>query len=42
MPIDYAIGVGTFVPNNAAIIHEEAVELMARLMNSGLEAKDQK
>jgi uncharacterized protein len=32
MPIDYAIGVGTFVPNNAVIIHEEAVELMARLM----------
>jgi hypothetical protein len=22
MPIDYAIGVGTFVPNNAVIIHE--------------------
>jgi len=33
MPIDYAIGVGTFVPNNAVIIHEEAVALMARLMN---------
>ena len=32
MPIDYAIGVGTFVPNNAVIIHEEAVALMARLM----------
>jgi hypothetical protein len=32
MPIDYAIGVGTFVPNNAVIIHEEAVTLMARLM----------
>jgi ankyrin repeat protein len=32
MPIDYAIGVGTFVPNNAVIIHEEAVSLMARLM----------
>ena len=29
MPIDYAIGVGTFVPNNAVIIHEEAVALMA-------------
>jgi hypothetical protein len=25
MPIDYAIGVGTFVPNNAVIIHEDAV-----------------
>jgi len=32
MPIDYAIGVGTFVPNNAVIIHEEAVALMAGLM----------
>jgi len=32
LPIDYAIGVGTFVPNNAVIIHEEAVALMARLM----------
>jgi ankyrin repeat protein len=32
MPIDYAIGVGTFVPNNAVIIHEEAVKLMSRVM----------
>jgi len=32
MPVDYAIGVGTFVPNNAVIIHEEAVQLMFRLM----------
>jgi ankyrin repeat protein len=32
MPIDYAIGVGTFVPNNAVIMHEDAVVLMARLM----------
>jgi len=32
MPIDYAIGVGTFVPNNAVIIHEDAVDLMAKLM----------
>ena len=32
LPIDYAIGVGTFVPNHAVIIHEEAVALMARLM----------
>jgi ankyrin repeat protein len=32
MPIDYAIGVGTFVPNNAVIIHEPAVALMAKLM----------
>jgi ankyrin repeat protein len=32
MPIDYAIGVGTFVPNNAVIIHEDAVALMAQVM----------
>jgi ankyrin repeat protein len=32
MPIDYAIGVGTFAPNNAVFIREEAVALMARLM----------
>ena len=32
MPVDYAIGVGTFVPNNAVIIHEEAVALMAKYM----------
>ncbi len=32
MPIDYAIGVGTFVPNNAVIMHEDAVKLMSRLM----------
>lgn len=32
MPIDYAIGVGTFVPNNAVIIHEDAVALMAKVM----------
>ena len=32
MPIDYAIGVGTFVPNNAVIMHEEAVALMTKLM----------
>jgi ankyrin len=34
MPVDYAIGVGTFVPNNAVIIHEDAVELMFRLMKA--------
>ena len=28
MPVDYAIGVGTFVPNNAVIIHDDAVALM--------------
>jgi ankyrin repeat protein len=32
MPVDYAIGVGTFVPNNAVIIHEDAVQLMFKLM----------
>jgi ankyrin repeat protein len=32
MPIDYAIGVGTFVPNNAVIIHEDAVALIAKYM----------
>ena len=32
MPVDYAIGVGTFVPNNATIFHEEATNLMFRLM----------
>ncbi|MEP7304414.1 MAG: ankyrin repeat domain-containing protein [Acidobacteriota bacterium] len=32
MPVDYAIGVGTFVPNNATIFHEKATELMTRLM----------
>jgi len=34
MPVDYAIGVGTFVPNNAVIIHEDAVALMAGLMKA--------
>jgi uncharacterized protein len=32
MPIDYAVGVGTFVPNNAVIMHADAVKLMSRLM----------
>lgn len=32
MPVDYAIGVGTFVPNNAVIMHEEAVKLMMQRM----------
>ena len=26
MPVDYAIGVGTFVPNNAIIFHEDATD----------------
>ena len=32
MPIDYAIGVGSFRPNNAIIHMAEATELMTRLM----------
>ena len=32
MPIDYAIGVGTFVPNNAVIMHGDVVKLMADVM----------
>lgn len=32
MPIDYAIGVGTFVPNNAVIMHEDVVNLMSEEM----------
>jgi hypothetical protein len=32
MPIDYAIGVGTFLPNNSVEYHAEATELMVRLM----------
>ncbi len=32
MPLDYAIGVGTFVPKNAVHMNVEAVELMSRLM----------
>jgi hypothetical protein len=32
MPLDYAIGVGTFVPNNAVIIHREVMDLIAQEM----------
>lgn len=32
MPIDYAIGVGTFRPNNAIVFNEEAVALMSLMM----------
>jgi len=32
MPIDYAIGVGTFRPNNAIVFNEDAYKLMLRLM----------
>jgi uncharacterized protein len=34
MPIDYAIGVGTFRPNNAIVLNEPAVELMQREMEA--------
>jgi hypothetical protein len=32
MPVDYAIGVGTFRPNNAIVFNEAAYELMSGLM----------
>jgi len=32
MPVDYAIGVGTFVPNNAVIMHTDVVKLMTEEM----------
>jgi ankyrin repeat protein len=32
MPIDYAIGVGTFRPNNAIVFNEPAVTLMEQMM----------
>ncbi|MEO5924171.1 MAG: ankyrin repeat domain-containing protein [Bryobacteraceae bacterium] len=32
MPIDYAIGVGTFVPNNAVIMHADVMQLMSEEM----------
>ena len=34
MPIDYAIGVGTFVPNNAVVMKDDAVALMTKLMQA--------
>ena len=34
MPIDYAIGVGTFRPNNAIVLNQEAVDLMQREMDA--------
>jgi ankyrin repeat protein len=34
MPIDYAIGVGTFVPNNAVIMHKDVMDLMAAEMKA--------
>jgi ankyrin repeat protein len=32
MPVDYAIGVGTFLPNNAVHINEDAMNLMTKMM----------
>src|SRR6266581_2729869 len=32
MPVDYAIGVGTFLPNNSVEYHQQTAELMLRLM----------
>jgi len=34
MPIDYAIGVGTFRPNNAIVLNQDAVDLMQREMEA--------
>jgi ankyrin repeat protein len=32
MPLDYAIGVGTFVPNNAVIPHQDVIQLITEAM----------
>ena len=32
MPLDYAIGVGTFVPNNAVIMHDDIVKFLTDVM----------
>ena len=32
MPLDYAIGVGTWLPNNSVEYHAEATELVTKLM----------
>jgi ankyrin repeat protein len=32
MPLDYAIGVGTFVPNNAVIMHHDVIDVMTKRM----------
>lgn len=34
MPIDYAIGVGAFVPNNAVIMQNDVVSLMSQEMKN--------
>jgi uncharacterized protein len=34
MPVDYGIGVGTFVPNNAVIMHTDVVKLMTDEMRT--------
>jgi uncharacterized protein len=32
MPLDYALGVGTFVPNNAVIMHQDVVDIITAAM----------
>ncbi len=34
MPIDYAIGVGTFIPNNAVFVNEDALKLITKEMQA--------
>jgi len=34
MPVDYAIGVGTFVPNNAVIMHHDVIDVMMKRMQA--------
>jgi ankyrin repeat protein len=34
MPIDYAIGVGTFIPNNAVFVNEDALKLFTKEMQA--------
>jgi ankyrin repeat protein len=34
MPVDYAIGVGTFVPNNAVIMHTDVVNYLTEVMKA--------
>ncbi len=34
MPIDYAIGVGTFIPNNAVFVNEDALKLITKEMEA--------
>jgi uncharacterized protein len=34
MPIDYAIGVGTFIPNNAVFVNEDALKMITKEMQA--------